>query len=74
MDINLRKKIMSNKEFNPIEQRMSTLMTVIDTAIVSSNDRNDQLMLACAMMQRTREIFDATLGVEGRKQMFKELV
>jgi hypothetical protein len=65
---------MSNKEFNPIEQRMSTLMTVIDTAIVSSNDRNDQLMLACAMMQRTREIFDATLGVEGRKQMFKELV
>jgi hypothetical protein len=65
---------MSNKEFNPIEQRMSTLMTVIDTAIVSTNDRNDQLMLACAMMQRTREIFDATLGVEGRKQMFRELV
>ena len=65
---------MSNKEFNPIEERMSTLMTVIDTAILSTNDRNDQLMLACAMMQRTREIFDATLGVEGRKQMFKELV
>jgi hypothetical protein len=32
------------------------------------------LLLACAMMQRTREIFDATIGVEGRKQMFKELV
>lgn len=66
---------MSNKyEFNPIEARMGTLMTVIDTAILSTNDSNDQLMLACAMLQRTREIFDATLGVEGRKQMFKELV
>lgn len=64
---------MSSKyEFNPIEARMETLMTIIDTAIVSANDSNDQLMLACAMMQRTREIFDAILGVEGRKEMFKE--
>lgn len=61
-------------DFDPIELRMETLMTVIDTAILSTNSQNDQLMLACAMMQRTREIFDATLGVEGRKQMFKELV
>ena len=66
---------MSSKyEFNPIEARMETMMTVIDTAILSTNDRNDQLMLACAMMQRTREIFDATIGVEGRKEMFKNLV
>lgn len=66
---------MSSKyEFNPIEARMETMMTVIDTAILSTNDRNDQLMLACAMMQRTREIFDATIGVDGRKEMFKNLV
>ena len=66
---------MTNKyEFDPIEARMGTIMQIIDTAILSTNDRNDQLMLACAMMQRTREIFDATIGVEGRKQMFKELV
>ena len=56
---------------NPIEERMSNMMQVIDMAILTTNDRNDQLMLACAMMQRTREIFDATLGVEGRKEMFK---
>ena len=49
-------------------------MQIIDTAILSTNDRNDQLMLACAMMQRTREIFDATIGEEGRKEMFKGLV
>jgi len=66
---------MSNKyEFDPIEQRMGTMMQIIDTAILSANDRNDQLMLACAMLQRTREIFDTTLGEKGRKEMFKELV
>ena len=64
---------MSN-QFDPIERRMETLMTVIDSAILSLQTKEDQLMLACAMMQRTREIFDATLGTEGRKQMFKELV
>lgn len=64
---------MSN-QFDPIEKRMETLMTVIDSAILSLQTKEDQLMLACAMMQRTREIFDATLGTEGRKQMFKELV
>jgi hypothetical protein len=53
---------------------METLMTVIDTTILTLQTRNDQLMLACAMMQRTKEIFDATLGEEGRKEMFKELV
>jgi len=65
---------MSKYEFHPIEQRMGTMMQIIDTAILSTNDRNDQLMLACAMMQRTREIFDAVLGEEGRKKMFEELV
>jgi len=65
---------MSKYEFDPIEARMQTMMTIIDTAILSTNDRNDQLMLACAMLQRTREIFDTTLGENGRKLMFKDLV
>ena len=65
---------MSKYEFDPIEARMQTMMTIIDTAILSTNDRNDQLMLACAMLQRTREIFDATLGEKGRREMFKDLV
>jgi hypothetical protein len=63
-----------SKSYDPIEQRMETLMTVIDTTILTLQTRNDQLMLACAMMQRTKEIFDATIGEEGRKEMFKELV
>jgi hypothetical protein len=65
---------MNDYEFNPIEKRMETLMTVIDSTILSLQNSNDQLMLACGMMQRTREIFDALLGEKGRKEMFKELV
>jgi hypothetical protein len=60
--------------FDPLEKRMETLMAVIDTAITSASNRQDQLMLACAMLQRTREIFDHILGVEGRKQMFRGLI
>lgn len=59
---------------NPLEKRMESMMTIIDTTILSLEDPTDQLMLACAMMQRTREIFDQIIGVEGRKHMFKELI
>lgn len=64
---------MKDNSFNPLEKRMETMMTVIDTAILSTNNNNDQLMLACAMLQRTREIFDHVIGVDGRKEMFRGL-
>lgn len=59
------------EEFNPLEKRMETLFTVLDTAILASTSISDQLMLACAMMQRSKEIFDHHIGVEGRKEMFR---
>jgi len=62
-----------SESFDPIEKRMETMMTVIDTAIMSADSASDQLMLACAMMQRTKEIFDHVLGEEGRKEMFRGL-
>lgn len=65
---------MNPYEFDPIEKRMETMMIMIDTAILSANTNSDQLMIACAMMQRTKEIFDAILGEQGRKEMFKENV
>ena len=57
-----------------INKRMSDLMVLIDKSIELTDDRNEMLMLACAMLQRTTEIFESTLGVEGRKEMFKDLV
>jgi hypothetical protein len=62
-----------SESFDPLEKRMETMMTVIDTAIESAPSPQDQLMLACAMLQRTREIFDHILGEDGRKEMFRGL-
>ena len=54
-------------------ERMAELSQLIDQSIMLSDNRNEMLMLACAMMQRTREIFDQELGTEGRKLMFKDM-
>ena len=57
-----------------IKERMAEIMEPIDTSIQLTDDRNDMLILACAMLQRTTEIFDQTIGVVGRKEMFKDFV
>lgn len=57
-----------------IENRMSEMMAPINQQLFMCNDRKDELMLACAMLQRVREIFDSQLGIEGRKKMFMDLV
>jgi hypothetical protein len=56
-----------------IRERMAEMMKPVDQCIQLTDNRNELLMLACAMMQRTREIFDEELGESGRKNMFKEL-
>jgi hypothetical protein len=57
-----------------VQKRMAELMEPIDRQIMMCDDAHDLLMMACAMLQRTRELFDQTLGEDGRKQMFKELI
>lgn len=59
---------------NNAEKRMREMMLPIDQCIQLTDDRDDMLMLACAMLQRTREILDTELGESGRKQMFRDLV
>jgi hypothetical protein len=55
-----------------ISKRMAELMEPIDQQILMCDDREDMLMVACAMLQRTREIFDQHLGPTGRMRMFKD--
>ena len=57
-----------------VRKRMDELMEPIDRQIMMSDSRQELLMIACAMMQRTTEIFDSQLGIEGRKQMYKDYV
>ena len=57
-----------------IEERMVELMDPVEQQLMMCDTREDQLMMACAMLQRVRELFDLHLGESGRKQMFKDLV
>lgn len=57
-----------------IEEKMSSMMAPIDAQLLLCNDRNEELMLACAMLQRVKELFDTHLSPEGRKLMFKDLI
>ena len=55
-----------------ISKRMAELMEPIEQQILMCDDHQDMLMMACAMLQRSREIFDQTLGPKGRMRMFKD--
>jgi hypothetical protein len=57
-----------------IAKRMEELMLLVDKSLLLTDNDNERLMLACAMMQRTNEIFEEILGEQGRKSMYKELV
>jgi hypothetical protein len=54
-----------------IQARMAELMLPIEKQILMCDDREDLLMMACAMLQHVRTIFDQEIGVNGRKEMFK---
>jgi len=56
-----------------VENRLAELMQPVDQQLFLCNDGQEELLFACGMLQRIREIFDAQLGVEGRKLMFKDL-
>jgi len=55
-----------------IEQRMTELMAPVEQQIMMCDDREDLLMMACAMLQRVNEIFTQELGEGGRDHMFRE--
>jgi hypothetical protein len=57
-----------------VEKRMKEMMEPVDKCIQLTDSHEDMLMLACAMLQRVREIFDNQIGVQGRKEMFKDLI
>ena len=62
------------KDVSDIQLRMTELMRPIEQQILMCDSREDQLIMACAMLQRTRELFDYHIGEDGRKTMFKDLI
>jgi hypothetical protein len=57
-----------------VKQRMDELMGPVDQQIMMCDSREELLMMACAMQQRTHEIFVNELGEAGSKQMYKDYV
>ena len=57
-----------------VAQRMGELMGPVEQQIMMCDNREELLMMACAMMQRTHEIFLNELGEEGSKLMYKGFV
>ena len=56
-----------------VRKRMDELMGPIDRQIMMSDSREELLMIACAMMQRTNEIFRQVLGEEGARRMYEDM-
>jgi len=57
-----------------VAERMGELMAPVEQQIMMCDTREELLMMACAMMQRTHEIFLNELGEEGSKLMYKDYV
>ena len=59
------------KDRDNVRQRMTEIMELIDSSIQLTDDREELIMLACAMLQRTVEILDDTIGEQGRDTILK---
>lgn len=56
-----------------VRKRMQELMEPVDRQIMMTDDTQEMLMIACAMMQRTNEIFRQVLGEEGARKMYEDM-
>ena len=57
---------------NNVAKRMNELMAPVEQQIMLCDSSEELLMMACAMMQRTHEIFLLELGENGAKLMYED--
>ena len=65
---------MDEEQYFRLDKRALELMTPIIKQINMTDDREELLLLAFAMMNKSRQIIDANLGEDKRKSLFKEYV
>ena len=65
---------MDEEQYFRLNQRALELMTPIIKQINMTDDREELLLLAFAMMNKSRQIIDANLGEDKRKRLFKEFI
>ena len=54
-----------------VEARMRELCKPIEQQILMCDNKEDILMMACAMLQHVKTMMDSQIGVEGRKQIIE---
>jgi hypothetical protein len=57
-----------------VKERMTELMVPVEQQLLMCDSKEDQLMMACAMLQRVNELFVLHLGEQGAKFMFKDFI
>ena len=57
-----------------VKERMTELMVPVEQQLLMCDSKEDQLMMACAMLQRVSELFVLHLGEQGAKFMFKDFI
>tara|TARA_B100000767_G_scaffold265811_1_gene282335 strand:- start:129 stop:317 length:189 start_codon:yes stop_codon:yes gene_type:complete len=55
-----------------VTDRMQELMRPVDQQIMMCDNREDVLMLACAMLDKAKTILDSQIGIDGRKTIIKD--
>ena len=54
-----------------VEARMRELCRPLEQQILMCDNKEDILMMACAMLQHVKTMMDSQIGVEGRKQILE---
>ena len=54
-----------------VRKRMKELCQPIEQQILMCDDKEDILMMACAMLQHVKTMLDSQIGVSGRKQILE---
>jgi hypothetical protein len=55
-----------------VRERMRELCQPIEQQILMCDNKEDILMMACAMLQHVKTMMDSQIGVDGRKQILED--
>ena len=55
-----------------VQERMRELCQPIEQQIMMCDNKEDILMMACAMLQHVKTMMDSQIGVEGRKKILED--
>jgi hypothetical protein len=54
-----------------VQERMKELCQPVEQQILMCDNKEDILMMACAMLQHVKTMLDSQIGVDGRKQILE---